>query len=334
MPTETSVALSLAELSRIEEERVEHEKAERARERSARAERERQAEARRRAEEEAKLRHEQAERAELVRREAMENAQSEARQRAELEVVRIQAEAKARLEADNAVRTHELAVLRTKRETGRRRREIVLGVALAVGLSLGGLGYADANARTAKYERTAEELRERERAVLRERDDAKRIELQSLERRQASLLARANASGAKHEREAAEAAHAAVDIHAPAQDRLVAFAESLDALDQRIDRLDQVALLDQRRDDLASWASSRRHTAELEQVKAAAERAKSQDAGPEAISAYERALDRLASTLGARSGSVGRTGQDAPSGGQQKCHDGDPGCGIDGRPLF
>jgi hypothetical protein len=334
MPTETSVALSLAELSRIEEERVEREKTARAKGRSARIQREREAEARRLAEDDAKLRDEEAARVEQARREAAERALRAARERADLEVARIRAEAKSRLDADNAARAHELAVLGTKRETGRRRREIVLGVALSVCFALGGFGFWDASARTSKYERSVEELRERERAVLRERDDSKRVELQSLERRHATLLARPRTADAKPTLEAAESARAAIDVRSPSQDRLRAFADSLDVLDRRLDVLDEVALLDRRGRDLASWASSQKRTARLESVKTAALRAKAEDAGADAISAYERELDGVASELGERTRGAARPHAGEPTGAERTCREGDPGCGLDGKPLF
>lgn len=335
MPTETSVALSLAELTQIEEERIEREKTERARQRAERVRRERDAEVRGQAEEEARMRADEAERAERARLEAQEKALLEAREQAVRDVARIRAEAEVRLEADNASRAHELAVLRTERETGRRRRELVLAAALVIVAVTGGAMSWTASTRAAREAQAAAEHQERERSLLRERDEQKRVELQALDRRHAALLARPHAAEAKRAKQTAEDARAAVDPRAPATARLRTFAESLDALDARIAELDRLAGLDRRRDDLSLWAASRRQTARLESLNAAARRARTETASSDEVARYERALDQLAGELGEHRGvPSGTSPRVETSRDERKCRDGDPGCGLDGRPLF
>ena len=332
--TETSVALSLAELTRIEEDRIENERSERARGRAARVREERESEARRLAAEQARLSADEEARQRVVSEAAIERARAEARERARVEVARIEVEAKIRLDADNAVRAHELTELRVRRETGRRRREIAVSAALALVVTLGGLGIYDANTRVGKHERTGEELRERERALLRERDDRKQLELKAIELRQAALLARPRAADAKAGIATAAAAHAAIDARAPAHDRVRAFAEALDALEERIDALDKIALLDQRRADLSAWASASKRTKRLDAVNGAASRAKAAGAGMDALLRYERALDGLGSELAERAGAAPRSAAAGTVVATGSCQEGDPGCGIDGRPLF
>ena len=48
------------------------------------------------------------------------------------------------------------------------------------------------------------------------------------------------------------------------RDSVRAFAEALDALEERIDALDKIALLDQRRADLSAWASASKRTKRLD----------------------------------------------------------------------
>jgi hypothetical protein len=335
MTTETSVALSLAELTQIEEERIEREKSERAKERAARIRREREAEAERQAEEEARMRADEAARTEQARRDAQERALFEAREQAERDVARIQAEAKVRLEADNAMRAHELAVLRTQRETGRRRREILMAVALVLAAAVGGATTWNATSRANREANVAGEHQERERSLLRERDEQKRVELQALERRHAVLSAKPRAADAKRAKETAEAARAAIDPRAPTTERMRTFADSLDAFDTRIAELDRLAQLDRRRDDLSAWATSLRKSGRLDSVDAAALRARAEAATADDIAAYERALDQLADDLGGHRSSGGRpaAAADTPHD-SRTCREGDPGCGLDGRPLF
>ncbi|MCK6536594.1 MAG: hypothetical protein L6Q84_26785 [Polyangiaceae bacterium] len=333
--TETSVALSLAELTQIEEARIERERQGRARERAERLHAEKAEHERLLAVQAAEAKAEADARARRATDEAAERARLDAREHVAAEVARIEADAKARLEADNAVRAHELAQLRVRRETGRRRRELVMGAALALVVALGGLGAWDAAGRASKHERTTQELLQREHSLVRERDDAKRSELQSLERRHATLLARSRAGDAKAAQQTADSARAAVDPRAPSHDRLRAFADALDVLEARIDLLDEVARLDRRGADLAAWAASKNHAKRLVAVNAAARAAKAETAGREAAIAYERALDNLSHELSEKSGGGSREASGEPVvGAGRTCQEGDPGCGLDGRPLF
>jgi membrane protein involved in colicin uptake len=120
--SETSVAFSLAELAKLEQERVQQEDLQRARAREREAREQQEAAARRRSAEEARVAAAAEELSRARREEAEARARAEARVRVAGEVARIEAEAKARLDADNAERAHELAVLRTRTEGGRRRR--------------------------------------------------------------------------------------------------------------------------------------------------------------------------------------------------------------------
>jgi hypothetical protein len=79
--SETSVTISLAELARIEEERVKGEEAARARDRAERARQVREGEAARRAEEAAKLAADEEARTRRAREAAIEKARLEARER-------------------------------------------------------------------------------------------------------------------------------------------------------------------------------------------------------------------------------------------------------------
>jgi hypothetical protein len=331
--TENSVLASLAGLAKIEEERVRHEQHQLILSRTERAKKEREAEAQRRANEARELEARAEEDARRAREVAMEQARQEARERAATEVARIQAEAKARLEADNAARAHELATLRVKKETGRRRREYALAALLAVFVSAGSvLGY-DARVENQKLEQTSHELRETERALARERDDAKRTELSALDQKHSALLARAGSKDATEAKKTAAAARKAVDGQAPGHDQLRTFSQALDALAGRIETAEKLALLENRFGDLESWAMSLRKKDALRAVQTSRAKAKAETADFSDLVAYESALNDLAKKLGARTQGRVQLDDDVviPTG---KCREGDPGCGLDGRPLF
>lgn len=335
--TDTSVTISLAELAKIEEARVREEESERIRAREERARAERQAEAARRAAEAAEAEAAAGMRARRAREEAIEQARIEARERASAEVLRIEAEARARLDADNAVRAHELGELRVRRETGRRRREYALSAVLAAVVSLGGAMLYDRADHATKLERTVAELREGQRSLAGERDDAKRTELQALDRRHAALRARTPARGADDAQRTVEAARAGIDERAPDHGRLRAFADALDALQSRIESIEKLALLDRRHADLAAWAASVRRSHAASDARGAAQRARAPGAGATALAAYERALDGLRDELARRAPGGGRPiAVVDPGPGPQpgRCQQGDPSCGLDGRPLF
>lgn len=331
--TDTSVTISLAELTRIEAERVSHEEAERARIRAERARQERELEAKRRAEQAAELARVEDERARRARVEAIEKARLEAREQAAAEVARIEAEAKARLDVENATRAHELAVLRVKKETGRRRREYVLGAALALVTCLGAVAGFVLQARFGELAAATDELRGRERALERERDDAGRTELTALDRRFAALSARTMARGADEARKVAEQVRRSIDESSPGHERLHAFADALDALASRIDALEKLDALGRRHSDLLEFARAMRRTQAIETAERAAAAAKAPHAGAETLIAYERALDQLSAKLSERTATA-RHGAVPATDHAPDCDPHDPGCGIDGKRVF
>ncbi len=148
------------------------------------------------------------------------------------------------------------------------------------------------------------------------------------------MIARARSADAKAEKGTVEAARAGLDARSPSHAGLRALAESLDALEARLDTLDELAGLDRRHADLAAWASSARRTKRLEAVKVAARAAKADNAGAAALATYERTLDQLSVDLGERAGVAGGAGTVQLADSKGTCQEGDPGCGLDGKPVF
>jgi len=336
MPTtESSVAVSLAALTELEDERVRQEEAERQRRRRerVRVEREREAALREREAAEAAAQREAEERRE--REAALEKARLEARERVAADVTRIEAAARVRLEAENAARSHELAALRVRRETSRRRREWALSFVLAAVTCLGGATLYESRAHAARVEKSAGELREGQRSLVREHEDAKRAELGGLDRRRDALLAHPIARHAGDAEKTVTAARGAIDASSVDHGRLRAYSDALDALETELDGLDELASLERRHADLTAWAGSARRSS----VTAAADRAaKTARATPDAgeMAAYERALDQLRDTLARRVSNSGvvQMGDATPTPPAGRCAMGDPSCGLDGRPLF
>jgi colicin import membrane protein len=332
---ETSVTFSLAELARIEEERVRNEDRDRARARERQAREKQEAEAQRRALEAARLAVEEEARARRAREEAEHRARIEARERAAIEVARIEAEAKARLDAQNAERAHELAVIRTRTEAGQRRTQRVLGAVLGIVLCSGAAGAFSASRQITGLTQDVEHLREGQQALAREREQAKATELSALDRRYAALGARAQIRAAEEARVTAEAARRAVDEKAPDRERLRAFGDALDALDARLDTLDRIAALDRRHADLVAWAGDQKHR-EIAGAQAAEQRAKGAGAGESAVQAYETALDQLREALARGAVATGprrRTQTETGNTGWSCTDPNDPMCGLNGRPL-
>jgi hypothetical protein len=333
--SETSVTFSLAELARIEQERVEEEDGLRARAREQEARARREAEASRRAIETAEIAAEAEARTRRAREEAAEKARIEARERVAADVARIEAESKARLEAANAERAHELTVLRARAEKGRGRVTIALAAALGLVLCGGAAAAYQGSQHVASLEQDTARLREEHLSLARERDSAKSTELAALDRRYAALRARPLAAGAEEARATAEAARNAIDPRSPDHGRLRAFAEALDGLDARIDALDRVATLDRRQADLAAWAADRRRSELTVAARGAAARAKSSGADEASIRLYEGALDQLRDALAQTTTSSGAAAHPPIAGAvKQACAQGDPGCGLDGTRIF
>jgi hypothetical protein len=329
--SDTSVTFSLAELAKIEEDRVREEDVQRARRLEKEARDRREAEAARREAEEARMAAEAEARARRQREEIAEKIRHEAREQAATTVARIEAEAKARLEADNAARAHELAVLRVRAETGNRRLQRGLIAALCLVVSGGAAAAYGVTRHIAALERDAAGLREGQIALAHERDHAKATDLAALDRRHAALRAHPFAKGAADARATADAARNAIEAKSPDHDRVRAFGDALDGLEARLETLEKLASLDRRHADLATWAAERRRTELTAEARLAASRAKvtGDDAS---LRAYEGALDALRDTLAQSAGGSGRPLPPESTG--PTCLDPhDPLCGFNGRPL-
>ncbi|MFO0759675.1 MAG: hypothetical protein U0359_24515 [Byssovorax sp.] len=333
--TETSVTFSLAELARLEEQRVHEEEQRRHRAREKEARDRREAEERRRAQEAAEIAAETEARARKRREQAEIEAREEARRQAEAQVARIAAEAKVKLDAENAARAHELAVLRVKTEAGRSR--VQLGLAIALGLSLlaGGGLHVRAEQALAEVSARAERLEDGRATLTRERDQAKSAELASLDKRFGSLKARLGAEQNEAALITAEQARAAIDPAALDRTRMRAFGDALDALQGKVDARDELARLDQRRGDLDAWAAQQKKRGLLGDADEAAARARATfDAV--ALATYKRALDQASRELAHGTSAAGSAGPIAtarvPEG--KPCLKGDPGCGLDGKRIF
>jgi hypothetical protein len=333
--SDQSVQFSLIELARIEAERVREEDLSRERVRQQEARNKREAEEARRAAEQAKAAAEAEAKARRLREEAEEKTRLEARQRAEVEVARITATARAQLEEDNSRRAHELGVLQIQNDGVRRRLRAALGAVIVLVVAGGGTAAYAVDRHLAGLVRDTEQLREGQQALGREREHAKATELAALDRRLDALRARPAIAESGEALRTAQAARTAVDPKALDQDRLRAFADALDALEARLVTADRIAALDRRRDDLAAWATSLRRDDALSQARAAGVRARvlgTDDAALAYAGALDRARDGLAkSPTGSGRGKGTTTGNDKAA---TSCLPGDPGCGLDGRPIF
>jgi hypothetical protein len=331
--SDNSVTFSLAELAKLEEERMRHDEMQRARAREQEARERREEEARRAAAEATRLAAEAEARAKRERAELEEKARIEARERAAVEVARIEAEGRARLEAENAQRAHELAILRVRTEKSRSRVQTALIAALGLVLCGGSLAGYSVSQRVDSLKLEAEQLRDGQATLTRERDAAREAAFSTLDRRYASLRMSPFIKEAEEARAAAEAAKNAIDVKSLETARLRAFSDALDALQTRLDSLEKIASLDRRHADLTAWAAERRRSDATEATRSAAARAKAMP-DDSAVRAYEGALNQLRDAL-ARSTSSTGTGSQPPSnktGG--KCTDpNDPLCGFDGRSL-
>jgi colicin import membrane protein len=168
--SENSVTFSLAELAKLEEERMRSEETHRAQTRERQAREHRETEARKRAAEAERIAADDAARARRSREEAEEKARIEARQQATLQVARIEAEAKARIDAENAERAHELAVIRARAEGRSGRLTYALGALLGLALCAGAAGALKTSQHIASLEQDAERLRDGQATLVRERE--------------------------------------------------------------------------------------------------------------------------------------------------------------------
>jgi colicin import membrane protein len=165
--TDSSVLFSLAELAAIEAERIRDEERAHAEARDAKVRHEALAAQQKREAEMARVAEAQAEREREAQAAAEAAALRDAREHAAREVARIEAEAKARAEADDATRRHEIALLKANSERHGTRLVRVLGGLLGVALFGGGAAaYAGVQKQQGLERRIA--LLENEKQTLRE----------------------------------------------------------------------------------------------------------------------------------------------------------------------
>lgn len=341
--SETSVAISLVELARMEQERVREEDTRRARAREQSARDRQEEDRRRRAEEERRIAAQEEARAARQREEAEMQTRARAREQAALEVARIEAAGRARLESENAARAHELEVLRVKQQSGRRRLQIALAAAVGLALTIGPAAAYTAHRKLSDLEQQTAQLRETHAALSREHDQARTTELASLDRRFAALAVKSTAvadpRATEEARATAEAARKAIDAKALDHNRLRAFGDAVDALEAKIEVVERLASLERRHADLDAWAGQRKKADVTAGARTAAARAKAHSDGG-ALRAYEVALDDLRDALardGLRGGAAASTSSSTSSTsstiiGMGKCTDPhDPLCGLGGR---
>jgi colicin import membrane protein len=306
---DTSVIFSLSELADIEEERVREEETQRARARDERAREERKLDEQRRLEEAARVAAEAEARAARLRADAETEARQQAREKAAVEVARIEAEAKARLAADNAVRAHELEVLKLKSERGGRRARFALAAMIGL-VACGGsaAAYAVGN-RIDRVETESRSLREAASSLRREHEQAMALTIATLDNRHEALRARAGADD-----DTAASARRAIDSLGADATKVRALADALDAWQARLDRRSRFELLEHRRADLEAWAQKQRRAEALAEVRAAAAAAKGDAAGDAELRAYEGALDEARVALaGETAGTRVRTSDREPT---------------------
>lgn len=178
---ESSVTFSLKELVDLENQRVAEEHARAARERRAENERI----AARRAEEERARCRDEAEREEREReatlRRAAEQAAIEGRANAMRDIARVEAEAKVRLAADEALRAHELAMLREKLTRRAVLAKTALGALLGVSIVASGFLAVRSSARETELAGVVATLESERRTLTTERDDARSSETRATE---------------------------------------------------------------------------------------------------------------------------------------------------------
>ena len=158
-PSDSSVTFSLSELVEMERQRLREE-----RERESDAERKRAARARDEAEraraqaDEARARDEAARR-ERTLVEAEAKARVEGQKQAVLDVARIEAEARIKIEADEAARRHEIALLRARLDHRSARGRTAIAIALALSVVVGVVFVLAARASAVRFEGEVASLR-------------------------------------------------------------------------------------------------------------------------------------------------------------------------------
>jgi colicin import membrane protein len=328
---DTSVMFSLDELARLEQDRIREEERERARERLDRVRREREEQERLRAVEAARIATEAEERARREREAAAERAVVEARKQAELDVARIHAEAAVKLEAENATRAHELAVIRASTDKSRTRMRHALAVIVGLVICGGSAAAYAVSDRVASLEDETRRIGTAQRLVEEERGQSMAAELAALDKRHEALRASDSESA---EALAAASARRALDGDIESRD-LLAFAAALDALQTRIAERDRATQLEKRHADLAAWAAREKRG----DLVARADRAR----GAKDLDAWESALDAVSTALGGAAPvavaqhrgtqQTKTTVTETPATSGVCKREGDPMCGLDGETL-
>ncbi len=167
---ESSVVFSLAELQRMEQDRIGAEEHERATARARRERERRDAEAERNRLAQAQLAIERAATEERARREAEIKAREQAREQAALEVARIEAVARVKLAADEQMRTHELASVQTHAYAGLYRICIGLSLTLSLVLCAAAFGAWRVSTDFDQAKQATLQSRQEREAMVRERD--------------------------------------------------------------------------------------------------------------------------------------------------------------------
>jgi len=187
--SESSVMTSLSELARIERERVGDEELARAREREELAHGEQVRADERRREEDGRIEAARAIEAERQREATDARIRAEARARAAHEVTRIQAAANVQLESDNAVRAHELVVLRSRAEVSGARVQWGLLAALGLVCVAAAVGAYEVNGYVASLERKAGLQREELASAARDHESSRLATLTARDRLEATAYA-------------------------------------------------------------------------------------------------------------------------------------------------
>jgi len=332
--TETSVTFSLAEIARLEQQRVREDEVRRDRAREAEARAQRDHEAERQRVEDARAAADLALRTRREREETEENARRDARARAAIEVARAEAAAKAQLLEQNALRAHELAVLRARAEASHRWLPYALGGLLALTVVVGAILVYNETEHASRLRRDAEDLRQQRSTVQNMEQRTLSAMLAALDRRYAAL--RSSPSILRHGGEtwaSADLARSAVDETRLDPSRILAFADALDGAQARLESLTRLSTLDRREADLAAWATHQRQ-GNVADARLAASRAKADPGDAAALQRYELALDQLHDQLVASATAGRRRSDPAPSSSiRGTCQTGDPMCGLDGHPL-
>lgn len=331
--SESSVMTSLSELARIERERVREEEAARARscEELASAERRRAEEHRRSLER--RVADELAAEAQRER-EAMESrVRAEARARAAHEVARIEAAAKVQLEADNALRAHELSVLRSRAEGRGARAAWMLGAALGLVCIGAATAAYEVNGHVASVERESDRIRQQQASSAREHESRNLAILAALDRRHAALRARAMGASLVEAGTRALAARTAIEGGAPPDAALDSFAGALDRLEATVYASERMAFLQQRELDLRAWATQERRSTSPQLRGLIDAHAAAEVGDDRAFHAYESALDRLRTELSKPDKASHARAAVAAASTLPDCRADDPICGVSQTPL-